>query len=96
MGNQQASETNLSLTSQEREDWVKVEDQGYCELWANRKTNRRFQAYAISDATARDNVQIEKYAFRKIHNAYLVSAEAVISQNQSFLCSEPVTSFVLI
>lgn len=58
MGNKQASETNISLTNQVREDWVKIEDQGYCQLWGNKKTNQRFQAYPISDATARDNVQI--------------------------------------
>ena len=30
MGNKQANENSLSLTTQEREDWIKIEDQGYC------------------------------------------------------------------
>lgn len=31
-----------------------------------------------------------------MHSSFLVSAEAVITQNQTFLCSVPATAFVLI
>ena len=87
MGNEQASETSISLTKQDREDWFKVEEQGFCELWANKKTGKRFQAYPIPDSIAKDKVQVEKYVFRKLHASTLVSAEAIVSQKQAFLCS---------
>lgn len=87
MGNEQANETSISLTKQDREDWFKVEEQGFCELWANKKTGKRFQAYPIPDSIAKDKVQVEKYVFRKLHGSTLVSAEAIVSQNQAFLCS---------
>ena len=52
MGNN--SGASSSITSHSLDDWVKVEDQGNCELWSNKKMNKLFQAYPISEHVAAD------------------------------------------
>jgi len=74
MGNTDSNHTDILIQSQQSQDWLKVEDMGYCELWMNKKTGKRCQAYPISNNVIDDTQQIEKYAFRKAHSSNLVAA----------------------
>jgi hypothetical protein len=75
------------MQHQKLEEWMKVEDQGFCELWLHKKTGRQLQAYPIAHSVAGDRQQQEKYAFRKAHGSHLVAIEGILGESDGFLCS---------
>jgi hypothetical protein len=96
MGNSNNQEQSIVMDGQSWQDWTKVEEQGFCELWMHKRSGKQLQAYPIPESFARNQEQLRKYQFRKTNNLYLVSVEAIITPSDGLLCSEPRMAYALV